>query len=179
MRAGFFVDVTAKAQRPISNTRFIIASAHCAHLYEAFPCNENLKRWRLCTLLFNSYFKVMDLYRYRGVTQILLLHIPYQAIPFFMGDHSFNFIQGVSQINIVEIARKNLESKMQMEVFADTSEPALMERMKMPPCLNEEGAPQTLDFMLPIPQIETWSHTVRRMAEDLAPINYPDGMIPK
>ena len=64
IRAGFFVDVTVKAQRPKTRFRFIIGSAHCAKLYEDLP-DADFVRWRLCTLHFNSYFKVMDIYMRR------------------------------------------------------------------------------------------------------------------
>ena len=81
IRAGFFVDVTAKTAKPTKKVRYIIASAHCAKLYEVAQ-DEDMKRWRLCTLHFNSYFKVIDVYEKGGVTQIFLLHIPYQSLPF-------------------------------------------------------------------------------------------------
>ena len=173
IRAGFFIDVTVKAQRPIKKFRFIIGSAHCAKLYEAVP-DADMKRWRLCTLHFNSYFKVMDVYEKAGITQIFLLHIPFQAVPFFMSKHSFNFIQGASQTNLVEIVRRSLDEKLRMDVFADTTEAELMERMKQPVGLDGNGNPVPIDYM-PIPgEYKDISDAVRSLANDLDPINYPE-----
>ncbi len=87
LRAGFFVDVTTKLQKPVHKTRFLIASAHAAMLCEIDEMvkqNPNVKKWNLCTLHFNSYFKVMDVYERDGVTQVFLLHIP-AAAAFFLG----------------------------------------------------------------------------------------------
>ena len=138
--------------------------------------DEDMKRWRLCTLHFNSYFKVMDVYEKGDVTQIFLLHIPYQSLPFFIAEHSFNLIQGASQINLIEVTRKSLDMKLEMDVFPDTSEPALLERMEMPIGIDEKGNPLPLDFMIPNKEIEPLSNIVRRLGEDLDSINYPTEM---
>lgn len=175
IRAGFFVDVTARTAKPTKRIRYIIGSAHCAKLHEVNP-DEDMKRWRLCTLHFNSYFKVMDIYEKGGVTQIFLLHIPYQSLPFFMAEHSFNLIQGASQINLVEVTRRSLDTKLEMDVFPDTSEPALLERMEMPIGIDEKGNPLPLDFMIPNEGIESLSNIIRKLGEDLDSINYPTGM---
>ena len=173
IRAGGFIDVTVKAQRPITKFRFIIGSAHCAKLYEAVP-DADMVRWRLCTLHFNSYFKVIDVYEKDGVTQIFLLHIPYQAVPFFMSEHSFNFIQGASQTNLVEIVRRSLDEKLQMDIFADTAEEELQERMEQPVGLDSKGNPVPMGYM-PIPEeYKDISDAVRSLANNLAPINYPE-----
>ena len=175
IRAGFFVDVTAKTAKPTKKVRYIIGSAHCAKLYEVAQ-DEDMKRWRLCTLHFNSYFKVIDVYEKGGVTQIFLLHIPYQSLPFFRAEHSFNFVQGISQINLVEVARKSLDAKLEMEVFPDTSEPDLLERMEMPIGIDNNGNPFSLNFMMPSEEIKPLSDAVRELGEDLDPINYPMDM---
>lgn len=172
IRAGFFIDVTVKAQRPITKFRFIIGPAHCAKLYEAVP-DTDMVRWRLCTLHFNSYFKVMDVYEKDGVMQIFLLHIPYQAVPFFMSEHSFNFIQGTFHINLVEIVRRCLDEKLQMDVFADTTEAELLKRMEQPVGLDSKGNPISMGYMPILEEYTDISDAVRSLANDLAPINYP------
>lgn len=174
IRAGFFIDVTVKTQRPVKKIRYVIGSAHCAKLYEAVP-DEDMRRWRLCVLHFNSYFKVMDVYEKGGVTQIFLLHIPYRAVPFFMSEHSFNFIQGTSQTNMVEIVRNSLDAKLQMDVFPDTAEEALLERMQQPVGLNSNDELVPIDFMSVPESIKHISDAVRSLADDLDPINYPEG----
>ena len=173
IRAGFFIDVTVKAQRPKTKFRFIIGSAHCAKLYEAVP-DADMVRWRLCTLHFNSYFKVMDVYEKEGFTQIFLLHIPYQAVPFFMTEHSFNFIQGASQTNLVEVVRKSFDEKLQMDVFAETTEDELLERMKQPVGLDSKGNPVPTGYMSVPDEYKRISDAVRHLANDLDPINYPE-----
>lgn len=138
--------------------------------------DNDMKRWRLCTLHFNSYFKVMDIYKKGGVTQIFLLHIPYQSLPFFMTEHSFNFIQGASRINLIEVARKSLDTKLEMDVFPDSSEPALLERMEMPIGIDGNGDSLPLDFMIPSEKIKSLSDIIRKLGEDLDSINYPIDM---
>ena len=104
LRAGYFIDVSPYAGKPMHKYRYIIASAHAAKLY------VESERYPLHTLHFNSYFKVMDVYEEGGVTQIFLLHIPAKAV--------FSpFLGGVLEINIggnslVEIARKSLQTKL-------------------------------------------------------------------
>ena len=80
LRAGFLLDVTTQLWKPAHRTRFIIASAHAAHFFEIddlVKANPNVKEWNLCTLHFNSFFKVMDVYEKNGFRQVFLLHILY------------------------------------------------------------------------------------------------------
>lgn len=93
-----------------------------------------------------------------------------------MAEHSFNLIQGASQINLVEVTRRSLDTKLEMDVFPDTSEPALLERMEMPIGIDEKGNPLPLDFMIPNEGIESLSNIIRKLGEDLDSINYPTGM---
>ena len=53
--------------------------------------NPHVKEWNLCTLHFDSYFKVLDVYELNGVKQVFLLHIP-EAAANFLGDQSLDFI---------------------------------------------------------------------------------------
>lgn len=177
VRAGFFVDVTAKAQRPARPVRYIIASAHCAKIYEAMD-DADLTRWRLCTLHFNSYFKVMDVYVKGGVTQIFLLHIPCQAVPFFRAEVTFNFIRDAMPMDLVQAARASLDAKLRMDVLADTADPVLLDRMREPVGLADDGSPLPLDFM-PVPDgIKALSDAVRSLADDADPLNYPEDSRP-
>lgn len=177
IRAGFFIDTTARAQRPVTQLRYIIASAHPARLHEAMP-DEDFKRWRLCTLHFNSYFKVMDVYQYKGVYQVLLLHIPYQALPLFEGEHSINLVQGAANMNFVEIARKSLETKMNMEVCEDTTDDELLRRMLQPIGMTSEYKPVDFNYMPTPENIKSLSKVIRQLGNDTDPINFPDGVSP-
>ena len=147
LRAGFFVDVTTKLQKPAHKTRFLIASAHAAMMCEIPELcqeNPNVKNWNLCTLHFNSYFKVMDVYEKEGVTQVFLLHIP-GAAAFFLGhdETAMNFMNEATgqETTLIEMARKSLDEKMQMEVHPRSLDKELVERMHHPIGLDEEYYP--------------------------------------
>ena len=91
IRAGFFIDATTKLQKPLHKTRFLIASAHAAFLFEDESyANQNpvVKEWNLVTFHFNSYFKVIDVYETPHCTQILLLHLPMSAASFLLDNQT-------------------------------------------------------------------------------------------
>ncbi len=147
LRAGFFVDVTTKLQKPAHKTRFLIASAHAAMMCkipELCKNNPNVKEWNLCTLHFNSYFKVMDVYEKDGVTQVFLLHIP-AAAAYFLGHNetAMSFMNEATgqEMTLIEMARKSLDEKMQMEVHPRSLDKAFVERMHHPIGLNVEYYP--------------------------------------
>ena len=147
LRAGFFVDVTTKLQKPAHKTRFLIASAHTAMMCEIPErCQQNpkVKEWNLCTLHFNSYFKVMDVYEKESVTQIFLLHIP-GAAAFFLGhdETAMNFVNEATgqETTLIEMARKSLDEKMRMDVHPRSLDKEFVERMHHPIGLDEECYP--------------------------------------
>lgn len=147
LRAGFFIDVTTKLQKPAHKTRFLIASAHTAMMCEIPElCQQNpkVKEWNLCTLHFNSYFKVMDVYEKEGVTQVFLLHIP-GAAAFFLGhdETAINFMNEATgqETTLIEMARKSLDEKMRMDVHPRSLDKELTERMHHPIGLDDEYYP--------------------------------------
>ncbi len=151
LRAGFFVDVTTKLQKPAHKTRFLIASAHAAMFCEVEElCQENpdVKKWNLCTFHFNSYFKVMDVYEKDGVTQVFLLHIP-AAAAFFLGsdEAAMNFMNEATgqETSLVEMARKSLDEKLKMEVHPRSLDLTFCKRMEQPVGLDEEFYPVLLN----------------------------------
>ncbi len=151
LRAGFFVDVTTKLYRPAHKTRFLIASAHAAMMCEIEElCQQNpdVKKWNLCTLHFNSYFKVMDVYEKDGVTQVFLLHIP-AAAAFFIGhdETAMNFVNEATgqETSLIDIARKSLDEKMQMEVHPRSLDKEFCERMEHPIGLDDDFYPVPLN----------------------------------
>ena len=79
-RSATFVDVSNFAGKPTTNCRFIFASSKAAPLFRVNPETE---KWGLSSMNCSSFFKVLDVYQYEGVTQIFLLHIPYKGIDFF------------------------------------------------------------------------------------------------
>lgn len=150
LRAGFFVDVTTKLQKPVHKTRFLIASAHTAMLCEIDEIvkqNPDVKKWNLCTLHFNSYFKVMDVYERNGVTQVFLLHIP-AAAAYFIGhdETAMNFVNEATgqETTLIDLARKSLDNKMQMEVHPRSLDADWCVRMEHPIGLDDEFYPVPL-----------------------------------
>lgn len=111
IRAGFFIDCTSRAAKPVKNVRFIIASAHAAAIWQVMG-DEESEQWRLNVLDFNSYFKVVDTYRVGSQLQILLLHVPLRGIPMFAGMGNINI---GDDMDLIKIARKSFDDKLKME----------------------------------------------------------------
>jgi len=80
IRSSIFVDVTCIAGRPATNCRFIVATNKAAPLY---ALNPEYEKWAMHTVNANSYFKVMDVYKKEGITQIFLLHVPAKGVGLF------------------------------------------------------------------------------------------------
>jgi TPR repeat protein len=80
IRSSIFVDVTCIAGRPATNCRFIVATNKAAPLY---VLNPEYEKWAMHTVNANSYFKVMDVYKKDGITQIFLLHVPAKGVGLF------------------------------------------------------------------------------------------------
>lgn len=145
IKAGMFMDASVKLLKPAHKTRFILASAHAAvpcAVEEICENDPNVKKWGLATFHPNSYFKVLDIYRLDGVTQILLLHIPESAARLFAKNKIlFNFINDnpVNPMNLVEMAHESLNTKMRDEVHPRSLEHQFVERMHRPVGLDEDG----------------------------------------
>jgi len=174
IRAGFFVDATTKLLKPAHKTRFLIASAHAAIFCESqemMATNPNIEKWGLCTFHFNSFLKVMDIYKVGDVTQIFLLHIP-QAAARIMGnsDLGMQFINGAigGQQTLVDIARKSLDEKMRMDVHPRSYDKDFVKRMEHPVGLDDnfylvsrKPGPEPKDKKLAL-----LSRLVHRLAQD-------------
>lgn len=176
IRAGAFIDVTTKAQKPISRLRFIVASAHTARLFEIEDiCRQNpdVATWKLSTLHYNSYFKVMDVYRVGEQYQVFLLHFPYKAIPLFMNDTTFVFkVGGSSEDSLVDMARESFDSKIRMEPLQTLDEQEWINRTYIPIGLSEEDKVLSLDFAYPdLEEIVSLGNLIRKLADDTDDIN--------
>lgn len=175
LRAGFFVDVTTKLYRPAHRTRFLIASAHVARLFEVEDiCRHNPKvgEWNLTVLHPNSYFKVMDIYEKDGFTQVFLLHIPMSAAKFF-GDNEvmFNMVDSSSEVSLVNMARSSFDDKLSMDVHPRSKDEEFVQRMFAPVGLCNDMRP------CPLPPVEfdeengqdeasALSRMIHKLAED-------------
>lgn len=173
-RAGFFVDCSAKAGKLTKKTRFIIASAHSAPLWQMAPWDEDLNEWKLHTLHFNSYFKVMDVYQVGDKTQVCLLHIPYQGIPLFAPDSSMQFnFEGSANINLVELTRKSFDTKMQMDPIAAHESEAWTERTFELPGTCSTGIVPFEPQEAPNPKVKEFSDLIHKFANDDDALNRP------
>lgn len=185
IRAGFFLDATTKLLKPIHKTRFLIASAHAAQLHAIDEFTENnpkAKQWNLCVFHPNSIFKVLDVYERNGVTQVLLLHIPFTAALFFPEELLINFVNGSSKnkINLVETARQSLDAKLTQEVHPRSKDEEWCKRMFHPIGLDEDYYP--IDpFPMPDPDDEgivAFSNLIHKLADD-TDIDLSDVIVPK
>lgn len=173
-RAGFFIDCSAKAGKLTKKTRFIIASAHSAPIWAMMPHDEDMNNWRMHTLHFNSYFKVMDVYQVGDKTQVLLLHIPYQGIPLFSPDTSMQFnFEGVANINLVEMARKSFDTKMQMDPIPALESEAWIERTFELPGTNADGIALFDPQEAADEKVKSFSELIHNLAKDDDDLNKP------
>ena len=144
IRAGFFIDVTTKLLKPAHKTRYLIASAHVARLYEIEQLVSEkpyIGQWNQCMLHYNSYFKVFDIYEKEGVTQVLLLHIPENMARLMSGLAGIEFITQAMGTNesLVGMARASLDEKLKMEVHPRSLDREWCERTKDPVGLTAQG----------------------------------------
>jgi hypothetical protein len=151
IRSGFFVDVSTRLQRPAHKYRFLIASAHAAfmcadgsgkHSKKAIKFSPHAEEWRQAVLHRNAWFKVMDVYRKNGVTQIFLLQIPESAALLF-GNNStiFNFINTMVGQNqtLVDMARQSLDDKMLQPIHPRSLDKELAAKMHRPIGIGDDG----------------------------------------
>lgn len=170
LRAGIFIDVTAKLLRPAQCTRFIIASAHTATFCED-PYNKQAQEWGLNVLHFNSYFKVMDIYEKDGFTQVFLLHIPYTAARIMATtnvDMHFHDQESGSMQTLVEMARVSLDEKLTMEVHHLSMDREWKARTEDLVGLDRNYYPIPFDPVpdSEVPENEVLSQQVHKLARD-------------
>lgn len=141
LRNGYFLDVSWKGAGINKNTRFIIASSKAAKLYEI---NPDVEKYGHCCINANSYFKVMDIYKLKGVTQIFLLHIPANGLEYFTKVVS-NFDK-----QFIERARRSLDEKIEMEPLAELLEKNWVDRTNFPVGMDAYNNFYPLDSITPI-----------------------------
>ncbi len=169
IRAGFFIDCTSRAAKPVKRIRFIIASAHAAAIWKLMG-DEEAEQWRLNVLDYNSYFKVMDTYRVDDQLQILLLHIPLKGILMFAGLGNINLGE---DLDLVKIARKSFDDKSKMEPLPCLESEAWNQRTEMLPGMYSDGwAP--LDPQKPTnEQVANLHNAILSMSHDATDLNKP------
>lgn len=169
IRAGFFIDCTSRAAKPVKRVRFIIASAHAAPIWQVMGDHE-AEEWRLTVLDYNSYFKVMDTYRVGDQLQILLLHIPLKGLQMFAGMGNINI---GDDMDLIIIARKSFDDKLKMEPLPWLESGAWNDRTEMLPGTSSEGwAP--LEPVEPInEQVASLHNAILSLSHDDTELNKP------
>lgn len=168
-RAGFFIDCTSRAAKPVKNVRFIIASAHAAAIWVVMG-DEEAEQWRLNVLDYNSYFKVVDTYRVGNQLQILLLHIPLRGIPMFAGMDNINIGE---DMDLIKIARKSFDDKSKMEPLTWLESEAWNDRTEMLPGTSSEGWANIAPVEPMNEQIANLHNAILSMSHDDTELNKP------
>lgn len=170
IRAGFFIDCTSRAAKPMKRIRFIIASAHAAALWEVID-DPKVKEWRLNVLDFNSYFKIVDTYRVGDQLQILLLHIPLRGIPLFGGLANINI---ENSIDLIGVARKSFDEKMKMAPMPWLETEEWNARTEHLPGFGSNGWADLQPVTSVPPEAEELHNVVLSLSHDDTDLNKPE-----
>ena len=167
-RSQTFVDVSNFAGKPTSNCRFIFASSKAAPL---FRFNPETEKWGLHAINCNSYFKVLDVYKKEGVTQIFLIHIPFKGVDFFSRTVLKIGEQNVEE-EIIGKARESLNKKLQLEIPPALNEKGWIDRTNFPIGLDNKNDFFSLLPTLPLMPMAVPMHSaIKKMTNDLTDLN--------
>lgn len=118
-RAGDYLEITEKLQRPVYNTRIIIATNHVTNVNEVLKFNDENRplevRFKDSFIHFNSCFMSLGVIKCGGVTQVLLLHLPQSA--YYLAERK-DYLSIMKKcllkegISIAEAAEKDLQEKL-------------------------------------------------------------------
>jgi hypothetical protein len=167
-RSKTFVDVSNFAGKPTTNCRFIFASSKAAPLFRINPATE---KWGLHSINCNSYFKVLDVYKKEGVTQIFLIHIPYKGIDFFRRTVLKLGEQNIEE-QIIGKAKESLNQKLQSDIPAALSEKEWIDRTNFPIGLDNKNEffslePEEQLMPMAVPMFSA----IKKMTNDLTDLN--------
>ena len=135
-----FIDTSKRGGGIITTHRFAIFSKHYMDVAEY----EQFTNWGLCIIQRNSYFKIIDVYKANGKTQITLLHLPEQYWWFFE-----NVKIGIDQ-QVVDFARKRLEECLVIDPVLELTSENWLERCSFPLGMDDRGNrfPLSEDFQV-------------------------------
>lgn len=169
IRAGFFIDCTSRAARPVKNVRFIIASAHAAAIWEVMG-DRDAEQWRLNVFDYNSYFKVLDTYRVGDQLQILLLHIPLRGIAVFAGMDKIHFGDGK---DLAALARMSFDNKLMLDPLPWLESEAWDSRTCLLPGTSSDGWAELIPVAPANPQVADLHSAILGLAQDDTDLNKP------
>lgn len=125
-----FTDMTSMGGGLSGNLRYLIASAHPKDLSKFNPDSAKTGHFLLDTI---AYFKVLDIQKIGGKTQVFLLNIPDNSISLFKNSSS-NLEE-----EIIEKARKKFSDKINSSLIPELQTEGWKERTKSPIGMNENG----------------------------------------
>jgi hypothetical protein len=165
IRNGYFLDVSSRGAGIKFNTRFLIASAKAARLYEINPDNT---RFGHCCINANSYFKILDIYKLGGKTQIFLLHIPAKGVGYF------SQVSSNMDEDFIKKARVSFDNKINAEPLSDLLDPFWVKRTNFPVGMDGYNKFYSLATLSPLPkQGEPLFDGIRNLTGDTTDINIP------
>ena len=125
-----FTDITSIGGGLSGNLRYLIASANAKNLSKFNPDSAKTGHFLLDTI---AYFKVLDIQKIDGKTQVFLLNIPDNSLSLFKNSTS-NLEE-----EITEKARKKFADKMNLAVVQELQTLEWKERTKSPIGMNDDG----------------------------------------
>lgn len=167
-RSQTFVDVSNFAGKPTKNCRFIFASSKAAPLFRVNPATE---KWGLHSINCNSYFKVLDVYKQEGITQIFLLHIPFKGLDFFSRTVLKLGEQNIEE-QIIGKARESLNQKINSEIPPALNEKEWIDRTNFPIGLDNKNEFFNSEPTEPLmPMAAPMFSAIKKMTNDLTDLN--------
>jgi hypothetical protein len=141
-----FTDASCRVGGMVTTHRFAILSNHMSDIRQF----EHDTNWGLFISKRNAHFKVLDVYDYKGRTQIVLLHLP--------DDNRWKLFENL-EINIIEQivkdCRNRFEAKSVAEPIPELAKEDWLERCALPLGMSEDGTlfdinPSLRDELRPI-----------------------------
>jgi hypothetical protein len=125
-----FTDMSSIGGGLSGNLRYLIASAHPKDLSKFNPDSAKIGHFLLDSI---AYFKVLDIQKIEGKTQIFLLNIPDNSISLFKNSYS-NLEE-----EIIEKAQKRFREKIDLPLTPELQTENWNERTKSPLGMSDIG----------------------------------------
>ncbi len=125
-----FTDMSQKLGGLAKNCRYLIASANAKN---AGLFNPDAAEFGHAMLQSNSFFKVLDIQKQNGKTQILLLHIPEEGVELFVRSKI-----SVEE-EIIEKGIASFQDNVGADPVAELQAPDWLKRTSPPIGMNDEG----------------------------------------
>ena len=125
-----FTDATPRVMGMVTTHRYAILSNHM-HNISMF---EHGTRWALHIGQRDSHYKILDIYEYKGKTQITLLHLP--------DDERWKMFENTVfdiEEKIIGMTRQRFENKCCAEPIPELSTPEWLDRCAFPLGMDENG----------------------------------------